>query len=51
MREPWEILTAGPQDADRSVFLLPDEVPQHGRWSQRKWRTLNACVDGSGGSG
>ena len=23
MREPWEILTAGPQDADRSVLLIP----------------------------
>lgn len=23
MREPWELLTAGPEDADRSVLLLP----------------------------
>ena len=23
MREPWEVLTAGPPDADRSVLLLP----------------------------
>ncbi len=23
MREPWEILTAGPHDADRSVLLIP----------------------------
>ena len=23
MREAWEVLTAGPEDADRSVLLLP----------------------------
>jgi len=27
MREAWELLTSGPEDADRSVLLLPDEVP------------------------
>ena len=37
MREPWELLIAGPQDAGRGVLLLP------GREPTRRGRSI--CVD------